>query len=159
MGPEGFWKVFWKGGESAESEPDRRSPPLMDLPRKPLAVLRAGLLGMSFPWKLAVATILGVSMVAVPGVLDVAKPASTVFHLAGSLVAVVSVIAMGEPVRMGRYLNVLLGGALAVGPWLLDGGDLASRLAGLVAGLLVVVLSLPRGPVHERFGSWDSLVR
>lgn len=159
MGPEGFWKVFWKGGQSDESQPDRRTPPLIDLPRQPGRLLKASLWGMSFPWTLAAAAVVGMAMMAVPGTLAVVKPASNVFHLGGALVVVVSVVAMGEPVRIGRYLNLLLAAALAGGPWVLGGGGLGARVAGLVAGVLVAVLSVPRGPVHERFGRWDAWVR
>ena len=156
---EGFWKVFWKGGPAGESGMDERTPELMKLPEKPGDVVKASVWGMSVPWTLAVSTAIGIAMMAIPGTLEVEKPMSTVFHLGGSLVAVVSVIAMGEPLRIGRYLNVLLGAALAAGPWVLGGGGIAAQLTGLLAGAVVIALALPRGPVRERFGSWDSLVR
>ena len=156
---EGFWKVFWKGGTPGESRMDERTPELMKLPEKPGEVIKASVWGMSVPWTLAVSTVVGVAMMAVPGTLNVATPASTVFHLGGALVVVVSVIAMGEPLRAGRYLNVLLGILLAGGPWILDGGGITAQLTGLVAGVAVVILAWSRGPIRERFGSWDRLVR
>lgn len=156
---EGFWKVFWKGGSPGESREDDRTPALMKLPEQPGPVVKASVWGMSVPWTLAVATALGIAMMAVPGLFGVAKPASTVFHLGGAVVVVVSVIAMGEPLRAGRYLNVLLGVVLAGGPWIFGGAGLAAQLSGLVAGVAVAVLAVPRGPVRERFGSWDRLVR
>ena len=81
-----------------------------------------------------------------------------VFHLGGSLIVVTSVITMGEVLRAGRYLNVLLGLAVAVLPWVLGGGALTGALIGLVAGLAVAGLALPRGPKRERYGLWDTYV-
>lgn len=151
--------MFWKGGAPGESGMDERTPPLMKLPEEPGAVLRASVWGMSVPWTLAVAAAIGVLMMAVPGMLLVQKPMASIFHLGGSLVVVVSVIAMGEPLRIGRFLNLPLGTILAVGPWVAGGGGLAAQLTGLLAGAAVIALTLPRGPVHESFGGWDRLVR
>lgn len=156
---EGFWSVFWMGGSPAESGMDERSPELAMLPETPGAVVRASLWGMTMPWTLAVSALLGAALMAVPGALGVVKPAATLFHLGGALVVVVSVIAMGEPLRMGRYLNVPLGLALAVGPWVLGGAGLVAALAGLAGGAVAVALAFPRGTVRERFGTWDRLIR
>ncbi len=156
---DGFWKVFWKGGDPGESQMDERTPPIVSLPDRPGAVVRSSVWGMSVPWTLAVSTVAGIAMMAIPGTLDVVKPAAAVFHLGGSLVVVTSVIAMGEPLRIGRFLNVLLGIVLAAGPWILDGAGLTAQLSGLLAGAAVMALSVPRGPVREHFGDWDRLVR
>ncbi len=156
---ERFWTVFWKGGTPGESSEDDRTPELMSLPEQPGAVLQSSVWGMSVPWSLAASTVLGAVMMTVPGAFDVAKPAATAYHLGGSLTVVVSVIAMGEPVRPGRYLNVALGTLLAAGPWVLGGAGIAAQILGLAAGAAIVVLALPRGPIHERFGSWDRFVR
>ncbi|MBC8090886.1 MAG: hypothetical protein H7Y15_02895 [Pseudonocardia sp.] len=44
-------------------------------------------------------------------------------------------------------------------PWSLSGAAGAGRLNDIVVGLVVIALSLPRGPVHDRYGGWDRLVR
>lgn len=153
-----FWQVFWKGGDPEGSEPDERSPELMDLPRKPLAVLAASVWGMSVPWTLLVSSVIGIGLMAMPGALGIEQHASDVYHLAGALIVVVSVICMGEVVRAGRYLNVLLGLTVAGAPWMLDGADMSARVAGVVAGLAVAALALPRGVVRECYGTWDRYV-
>lgn len=40
------------------------------------------------------------------------------------LIVTVSVMSMGKPIRLGRYLNLLLAAALVVSGWLLDGATL-----------------------------------
>lgn len=156
---EGLWSVFWKGGNPGDSRVDERTPELMKLPENPAAVVKSSVWGMSVPWTLAISTAIGIAMMTVPDTLGIEKPVSTIFHLCGSLVVVVSVITLGEPLRLGRYVNVLLGVILALGPWFVDGVGLAAQLAGLFAGVTVIALALPCGPVHEDFGTWDKLVR
>ncbi|MEQ8820384.1 MAG: vitamin K epoxide reductase family protein [Sumerlaeia bacterium] len=155
---EGFWRVFWKGGDPDGSEPDERTPPLADFPKRPMALLKAGFWGMSAPWNLTVSAIVGVGLLFVPWLLGLEKPASAIFHLGGSLAVVFAVIAMGEAVRLTRFLNVLVGLVLAIGPWLTNGG-VAAGVIGLLAGVALIGLSLRKGPVRERFGSWDRWVK
>lgn len=48
--------------------------------------------------------------------------------------------------------------ASALSTWILDGGSLAADLASVIAGLLLIVLALPRGAVRHSYGSWDRFV-
>lgn len=153
-----LWQAFWKGGPPEGSTPDERSPALASLPEQPGAVLRASLWGMSVPWTLAVSAALGIWMMFAPWVFGLTGWAAHLDHLAGALVVVAAVIALGEVVRACRYLNVLLGLALAGLPWFLEGGTTAGAVNGLVVGLAVAALALPRGPKQERYGSWDRFV-
>ncbi|AEI67919.1 hypothetical protein LILAB_30190 [Corallococcus macrosporus] len=156
---EPLWEVFWKGGSPEGSTRDERSPELLTLPQQPARVLKAGLWGMSVPWTLAASVLLGVALVFSPAVTGMARPPADVLRVAGLLIVTASVIAMGEVFRLARYLNVFLGVGVALVPWLLDGGTVAGRVTGLILGLAVALLALPRGPRLERYGGWDRLVR
>jgi sulfite exporter TauE/SafE len=79
-------------------------------------------------------------------------------HLIGALVITVSVTALAELGRAVRYLNVLFGIALLIVPWILDGGSLLADVASVAAGLLLIVLALPRGSVRHSYGSWDRFI-
>jgi hypothetical protein len=157
---EKFWKVFWEGG-TIESDEKDDAPELMKLPQHPAGVYAASIWGVSFPWTLAVTTLLGILMVFAPGILGlpVKATSSDVFHLGGSLVVVVSVICMGEPVRIGRYLNILLGLGVAFLPWFLENSSLTLSLSGTVLGLAVAALSIPLGPKTQRYAGWDEYIR
>jgi hypothetical protein len=61
---------------------------------------------------------------------------------------------MSEVVRTGRHFNLLLGAWVIFGSCLLNAANPISCWNGLIAGLLIVVLSLPRGEIRERYGSW-----
>jgi len=158
---ESLWTVFWKGGDPEESTEDERSPEIMELPEKPRSVFFASIWGMSFPWTLTVSTAFGIGIMFVPALfgLTVQSPLANLFHVGGALVVVVSVIAMGEVLRIGRYLNVPIGLALMAIPWLVGDANIAVRLTGLVAGVLVIFLALPKGPQTEHYGTWDRWVR
>jgi hypothetical protein len=52
-----------------------------------------------------------------------------------------------------------IGAWLMLAPWLLAGGDLTAKIAGMFAGLALIALSLPRGKrSDEHYGSWDRFV-
>lgn len=85
--------------------------------------------------------------------------AADVAHLGGALILTVSVIATGEIVRIGRYLSILLGIGIAAGVWFTDDASTAYAATATVLGLVAAGLSIPRGKITERFGSWDRFVR
>ena len=165
-----FWRTFWKGDtlemtEDGRGGADERTPDLADLPSRPLAVVRASTWGVSAPWPLALATVLGLYMMIAPTLLGTAAGDPTgnfsltdSNHLAGAAVVVAAVCAMGEVIRAGRYLNVLLGLWLAATPLFLAGGNTASTVNNVIVGLALIVLSLPRGKVVERYGRWDQCI-
>ncbi|SDM78810.1 Vitamin K epoxide reductase family protein, partial [Catalinimonas alkaloidigena] len=153
---QSMWEAFWKGGTLEEGEMDQRSPALMELSEKPGKVFWASIWGMSAPWTLVASTVLGIFLIAAPGLfgVDIETTAADIAHGGGALIVVVAVICMGEVVRIGRYLNVPIGLAVAALPWFFEGG-VAFDLVCTVAGLAVAALALPRGNVTETYGGWD----
>lgn len=157
---EKFWSVFWKGGNPIEMNKDERSPEIMELPSKFKSVFSASVWGMSVPWTLGISTLVGIFLMAIPGMYDVPikSPLADVNHLCGALIVVVSVICMGEVVRAGRYLNILIGLVLIVVPWLVVEGHLDFKAIDVIAGLIVAGLSVPLGVKKEKYGLWDRFV-
>ncbi|WP_242916469.1 vitamin K epoxide reductase family protein [Pontibacter liquoris] len=159
-GEEGFWSLFWKGG-TIESDEKDQAPELITFPQKPGPVYRSSIWGMSFPWTLVVSALLGVGLVMAPGFFNVGiqDTVADVFHLAGSLIVVLAVLSMGEPLRIARYGNVLLGLAVAVVPWFLPDVPTTLQLTGAVAGLAAAALALPLGPVTQRYAGWNDYIK
>ena len=80
-------------------------------------------------------------------------------HVVGALIVTFAVMAMAEVGRPLRFVNVAFGLWLAIAPWLLDGANAAGSWAGVVIGVAVVALSLPRGKRSpEQYGSWNRFV-
>jgi hypothetical protein len=158
---DNLWEVFWKGGKPFEQNKDERSSELMEFPQKPGKVFMASIWGMSFPWTLTVSTLLGIWLMFAPGVfgIPIKAKAADINHMGGALIVVVAVICMGEIVRIGRYLNVLLGLAVAIWPWFVQDSTLALNISSAVTGLIVAALSIPRGPKTETYGLWDKYVK
>lgn len=155
-----LWKVFWLGGGSDDTTDDERTPGLETLHERPAPVVRSSVWGFTVPWNLAVVTALGLFLLFAPTVFGVAiqSSAADLAHIGGAAVVVVAVTAMGEVLRILRYLNVPLGLAIA-GLVLLTGGGTAYTVALVVAGLAIAALSGPGSEVQERYGDWQSTIR
>lgn len=155
-----LWKAFWLGGDVEGEGEDRRTPDLFTLPEQPKEVFLASIWGMSFPWTLVLALFAGVAIVFTPALFEIVGTVANVSHIAGALIVTMSALAMGEILRPVRFLNVLLGLAVAAAPWLFAGGEtLNGAIASTLLGIAAVALSLPRGEIHERYGLWQRFVR
>ena len=47
---------------------------------------------------------------------------------------------------------------IVVSAWMLSGASAVAQWNGVVAGLLILALSLPRGHIREQYGSWQSWI-
>jgi len=75
-------------------------------------------------------------------------------HVIGSLVLTVVSLASAEVARPLRFLNVPLGTGLLATPFLFESGT-AATANSLICGVTLIALSFPRGPIRERYGSWN----
>jgi hypothetical protein len=111
--------------------------------------------GVTVPWQLMVSCLLGLWLMTAPAIFETTSATANDDQLIGALVVTTAVVAMAEVVRPARYVNMLFGAWLIVGPWLLHGGSTVSRLGGIATGVGLILLSLRRGKVREHYGSWD----
>jgi uncharacterized membrane protein len=153
---EPFWRTFLRGGPALSED----QTPEPDLDRPARAVLREFVTGgVNFPRTLVVSTVLGVFLMVSPFVFGTDAPLYFSDHIFGCLVILVAVTAMAEIARPVRFLNVVLGVWIAVSPFLLEGATLAGTIGGVVVGLALIGLSLPRGKrSSEHYGGWDRLI-
>lgn len=150
-----LWRTFWMGGTVEGGSADARSPRLTASPRQSFPAMAWG---VGMPWTLAASALLGVWMMGAPAVIGGTGAAANSSVIAGALVTTVAVTAMADVGRALRFANVLLGGWLAAAPWILDGATAGSQLNGAVAGVLLIALSVRRGPVRERYAGWQRLI-
>jgi len=156
---ESFWKVFWKGGAEKESpsESSHEAPDLMSLPEQTTDVLKASVWGMTVPWNLFVTLVLGVWLVFSPAFWSPDLLTQKVTQVSGLLAITFSVLAMGEVIRSCRFFNVLIGLAFSVfaiietNPW-----PFAAH--NVIFGLLISVFSIPKGPITQRYGTWERFI-
>ncbi len=74
-------------------------------------------------------------------------------HLLGALAVTVAVVACAEVARMVRWALVPLGLGLVAAAFLHAGDGLAQWVT-VAAGVALAALSIPRGPVRNRYGNW-----
>ena len=113
--------------------------------------------GVSLPWNLALAALIGLSLLFTRVTPGADGSLANAHHVIGSLVLTVVSIAAAEVARPLRYLNMALGTALMAVPFMLGAGMVAT-VASMVLGAGLVVLSIRRGPIRERYGNWDRLI-
>jgi uncharacterized membrane protein len=149
-----FWQVFWQGGTL------RHVPDASAVQVRPDVVSAAAMVwGVSLPWTLLVCVALGLWTMFVPAALGSTGGAAHSDHLAGALMVTVAVTALADVGRSARFINVLFGAWVIAAPWLLSGATTGSTASGIITGALVMLLSIPRGTVAERYGTWQPQIR
>jgi len=147
-----FWRTFWVGGTLDEEHKDERTPPYGAPSSK---AVPAAVWGVTAPWTLLASAALGIWLMFAPAVFGTTGRAADSDHVVGALITTVAVIVMAEVIRAGRFLNVLLGAWIVAAPWLLSGASTGAKWNDVAVGIAVILLSLPRGAVRERYAKWD----
>lgn len=154
-----LWKTFWKGDTIEGGMMDDRSPQLPEFYEKPRKVYKSSLWGMSFPRNLVVTSLLGLWLMFVPYFLGNSQSSEDINHLIGALIFTFSVISMGEVLRTGRFINILLGIILIVSVFFFSGYTTIGLINDLIIGAMVIILSIPKGIIKESFDTWDKMIK
>ena len=126
--------------------------------RPPGAVLKSIVGGgVSLPWNLALAGLIGLSLLFTRVTLGAEGGLADAHHIIGCAVLTVVAIAAADVARPARALNALLGLGLMFSPLLFDANGLQFAVT-LGLGLALVLLSVRRGPILERYGAWNRLL-
>jgi hypothetical protein len=148
-------KTFFMGGASPGSGKDTLPGFAAGLRKTTLSAAR----GVTVPWTLVASAVLGTGLMFTRLLFDTVPPMADSDHLVGALIVTVAVMAMAEVGRTLRFINVLFGAWLVIAPWVLEGASMVASWAGIVVGIVVILLSLPRGArSREHYGSWDRYV-
>lgn len=151
-----FWRMFWIGGtlDAYEDAGPSQSPATAQ--GRPVATRIIAAMDLDHvPWNLPICAALGIWLLAAPAVLGATGSAAAADYLVGALIVTWAVIAFGEIARPVRLLNVLMGLGIAVAPWRLEGDTTMSRWNDVLMGTAAIGLSLPRGRIVGRFGTWN----
>lgn len=142
-----FWDLFLNGS-SEPGEEDKRTPELDSSWKK---VLSAMCWGVTVPWNLVVSALIGAWLMFSPSFFEIEKSISNMDHILGALIVAFSVIATAEVVRKIRYLNLLFGILIFLSILFFQGTTFIIY-SHIFIGLLLVVISLPKGKILERSG-------
>jgi nucleoside-diphosphate-sugar epimerase/uncharacterized membrane protein len=151
-----FWPTFFQGGPDPAASTDQKDPSFSaPLGSQTTAAIR----GVTVPWTLLASCMLGAWLVFSRAIFGIDSAIADSDHLVGALIITIAVCAMAEVARSLRFINALFGVWLIAAPWLLAGATAGASWNDVVAGLLIIALSLPRGRRSaEHYGSWDRFV-
>jgi uncharacterized membrane protein len=149
---QSVWRTFWLGGDLRDTQPAARV-------HADVVSARAMIWGVALPWNLVIAVGLGLWLMASPAIFATDGYAAHSDHLIGALAVTVAMVALADVGRPARFLNIAFGAWFIAAPWLLGGGTAGSTLNDMAIGAALILLSLPRGPVGERYGTWEPFIR
>lgn len=150
-----FWASFWHGDALPGCTADD-GPPLAVSVGK---IMTLGRSASRLPKALIISAALGIWLMFTRAIFGTADAMADSDHLVGALVFTFTISAFAECVRPLRGLNILFGAWLLLAPWLLAGASASATIGGIVVGLLLIVLALPRGPVTHSYAGWDRYLR
>lgn len=146
------WRTFWLGGTL-------RDLPVTDPVRPDVVSARAMVWGVAMPWNLLLSAGLGTWLMLTPSLLGSTGASAHSDHLVGALIVTTAVIALADVGRAMRLLNIVFGTWVIAAPWVLGGATTGSRWSDAIAGAIVIFLSVRRGPIGERYGSFERYIR
>lgn len=150
-----YWTSFWFGGTMKGGKMEEKKDPsnLLELTGK--EVYRDLLLR---PWNLFLIMVVGMWVMAAPGVLGYSGTIADSNHLAGPIIVTFAVISMSEVARSLRFIFILFGLWLIAAPWIL-GTDLEmAKWSGVISGIVLILLSFPKGKIEDKRGGFDKYV-
>lgn len=149
------WLRVFLFGDTDEGEPAR---PTDEFDRGPGSVVKDMVSGgVGLPWNLLLSAAIGLWLLFTRVTLGAEGGMANADHLIGSLVLTVISLAAAEVARPLRYLNVPLGLALLITPFFYDTSAIGIANS-IVCGLALIALSFRRGPIKERYGSWQRMI-
>ncbi len=147
-------RTFFKGGAVSHGEIDDT-----DYMTDARSIWNNTVRGVTFPWTLMASTALGAWLMLTRITLGSEGAMANSDHVVGALVITVAIIATAEVARALRFINAAFGAWLVAAPFLLAGASSAGTVASVVAGLLLIGLSLPQGKRSgEHYAGWDRFV-
>lgn len=149
------WLRVFLFGDTDEGERQKRTD---EFERGPGTVLRdIWVGGVSLPWNLALAAVLAASLLFTRLTFGAEGSMADADHVIGFLALTVISLAAAEVARPLRYCLIPLGTALLVTPFVLEAAA-PHRIASVAIGMLLIALSLRRGAIRERYGTWNRCI-
>lgn len=109
-------------------------------------------------WAQIINTLIGIWLMAAPGVLGHNEPGSDSNHIVGPVIATAAMVACWEVARATRKVNILLGLWLIAAPFVLAYETILPIINDMICGVLVVSFALIRGKVEDSYGGgWKAL--
>ncbi len=111
-------------------------------------------------WARYVTVLLGIWLMAAPGIFDFEKFIADNGRIVGPVVVTFATIAISESLRNIRMVNLLPGAWLLFAPWILDYDNSIAFASDYITGLLILGLTLVKQSRKYTFGGgWSILFK
>lgn len=152
---EPFLRTFWQGGADPNGGRERQTS--FEDGFGPASISAAR--GVNLSWTLVMTAALGIWLMFSPLVFGTRGLMANSDHLMGALILTIAICSMAEVARALRFINLGFAMWLALAPWILSGESMVAAVFGVIAGIVLAALTLPRGPRSaQHYGSWDRFV-
>ncbi len=146
--------VFFKG-DTDEDDGRRVDDSFQRPPQQVCKIMFSG--GVRYCSGLLICTVIGIALMFSRLLPGVEGNMANSHHLLGALVVTISVIALAEVGRMLRFINLFLALALMICAAVIS-SSISGILASLIAAVLIMAASIPRGPVSNDYAGWSRLI-
>ncbi|MBS0653038.1 MAG: hypothetical protein JSR39_05855 [Verrucomicrobia bacterium] len=150
-----FWLFFWLGGDVLGydgKDPDRTRWSI----RQRWA---ASYQGISLPWLIILQALVGVWLMARPNVLPFNIQSANCDHWMGAIIVTVAAVATAEVTRTARFVNVIAGVIVFILTLIFSSGSTAILISGIASAVLLIIVSIPKGVIVERYASWNRFIK
>ena len=150
-----LWRTFWMG-DTMEGGSEDKAREFSGTTRE---MITEAVRGVTVPPTLVLSIAVGIWLMFTRIAFGSSGAMANSDHLVGALVVTFAIIAWAEVARPVRFINILFGAWLLAVPWLLDGaGSTLAVWNSVLCGALLIVLSIPRGPVRDFYGAFDRYI-
>ena len=150
-----FWQTFWLGGNVLGYEgkdPDR-------IPWSIRQRWAGSVQGVSLPWLIIVQAIVGVWLMVRPSILPFNIESANCDHWMGAIIVTVAAVAAAEVTRTARFVNVIAGVMVLILTLVFSSESTAVLISGIASSVILIIASIPRGVIIERYASWNRLIK
>jgi len=150
-----FWRTFFLGSEYNDDSVDTRTPSF----HEPLGKNIKGMVwGVTIPWNLILTALAGIWILATDRLLGFSGLLADNADVCGALMVVFSIISWAEVTRSLRLVNIVIAIWYGIAPWVLGGANTTNIWHSGIVAVFVIILSLFRGKIKEKYGSWDRCI-
>jgi hypothetical protein len=157
---ENWLRVFFRGDTDVVEPGNERPPRSSDELDASVGTIAKDMLtgGVTLPPALILSALIALALLFSRLTIGAEGAFANAHHLLGALVLTVIAIAAAEVTRLARYLNVALGAALVIVPFVYEASALGT-IVSIAAGAAIAALALPRGTIRGTYGTWQRWVR
>ncbi len=150
-----FWRTFWMGDTIEGGSKDERTPSFIASINKTIPAMWWGI---KFQWNLVLATAIGIGFMFSPSLFLVQGSMANSLTTIGALVVTFSIMAMAEVGRVVRFINIPFALWLIVAAFRTNTISSNTGWVVVIAALALILVSLPKGKITEKYGTFDKYI-